>query len=60
MNELIRLYLSIERTLLAFVELNCYCGGRGKVDPTDHMEYCPYWQALDRASDSTAGQQEKP
>jgi hypothetical protein len=50
MNELIRLYRSIERTLLAFAEFNCDCGGKDKVDPGDHMEYCPYWQAFDRAS----------
>jgi len=55
MNDLIRLR-SIERTLLAFAELNCDCGAKSYADPKFHQEYCPYWQALDRGADPTPEQ----
>jgi hypothetical protein len=51
MNSLLRLYASLERTFLAFAELNCDCGAKEYANPKFHQEYCPYWQAINKASD---------
>ena len=41
----------LQRVLIAFSKLNCTCGDNGKIDLSDHMEYCKYFQALQHSSD---------
>lgn len=47
MNELLKLYRSIDRTLRKLSEECCDCADGHRVDPDEHPEWCKYRQMFE-------------